>query len=64
MAVAPLPFREGIFVRDVRDRTQADHGMFVGSDGNFPYVCSDPAVYLICVFQPARQADTRAGADH
>jgi hypothetical protein len=56
MTVTPLPFRGMTFFRDVRDRMQADHGMFVGSDGDFPSVSVDPAFYRIGVFaRPANQ---------
>jgi hypothetical protein len=50
MAVTAVPFRGKTFFRDVRDRMWADRGMFVGSDGDFRYVCVDPGFYRICVF--------------
>jgi len=50
LSVTALPFRGATFFGDARDRMRADRGMFVGSDGDFRYVCVDPAFSRICVF--------------
>jgi hypothetical protein len=50
VTVTPLPFSGATFFADVRPKMQADRGMFVGSDGDFRYVCVDPAFYRIGAF--------------